>query len=220
MILLRAFANRMYTTRALSLALGPTILPCMSTFAAICIAVLGQWDPEAEGWKPYILQLSTEDEPVRVLVDEEALEEALVDKDVVKFTAVRDEPWLGPPEERQMDIQRQFVVDWAPEDSIPRQSRLEQGWKAAGGIQLSTPSGTRWVLERDYQWSQKAKNLADAAFTREIAAVPVEARGGPTEARATAGPPFWKVWGPHVGILAGALALCGIVVGLAIRSRS
>ncbi len=182
----------------------------------ICIAVLGQGQSADAGLSPYMLRLTTEEEPVYVLVDQATLR----DEDVVKIPVILDEPWRGPPEERREYIQRQWIIESASQESAPRRARLQRGWKAAGGIQISTPSGRRWVLEEEYEWAQKASALADAAFTEEVPGETAENARPSSQERATAGPPFWRIWGPHIAIAAGALALCALIVGLAVRSRS
>jgi len=166
-------------------------------------AVVAQSDPAAVGKEAYTFVMN-DGETLYVLVDPQEFE-----KTFSPFLSVSlNEPWLSL-DEREQRIRRSDIQDPYPELSSTQARRIAEGWAAAGGVEVETPTGKKWVHEEEYELAQRAQSLAKSAYAEER---PVRAQSAiaPLEASSPS-PDFFMRWGLHILIIMVTIALSAVV---------
>ena len=173
-------------------------------YSIILASLLAQADPDIPGTMPYVFVMQAADgTTVRhyVLVDPDELA-----KDYKSFlTVYSDEPWL-PIDKRRQSIRRDDIVEHYPDIPSSRKRRLSEGWEAHGGIEVDTPDGKKWVFQEDYDFAQRATELAKAAYS-----TPIRPTESPVFDQSKEEQPisvgFWKQWWLHGAIALATIAL-------------
>lgn len=165
--------------------------------------------PDTSSLQPYLLHKIGAVEPEHVLADP-------ADVNQISFDVLHDEPWTR--RERWETVQR---ITLRPEDGMERdepalrENWLNTEWPKHGGVQITKKSGERiWILKDEQVWADKAQALARKAYAAP--AEPATEPALPKESSST-GPGGAQLWGPHVGVIAGAVALIAAVFFLLLR---
>jgi len=174
----------------------------------VIVAAVAQHAPEAEGLTAYEFTLRN-GELVYAYADPRAI-------DNVRFEIVYDLPW----EKRAAfdSLQKINVVEAVPEGIAAREGRERRAWEDAGGVQVRDRAGQRyWVLASDKEKAESAQAFYAAAFPVRAAAandadLPVELKDS-----GVSGPGFLQVWGWHVAIVSGVIAVGGAILWWAVR---
>jgi len=179
----------------------------MISLLFLAAAVLAQPASEEPNLSPYLLRMKGETEVRHVLADPSSIGD-------ISYRVVIDEPWAGSPE---IQIQRMRVEEIVREEDSVRKRRIEDGWRAHGGVSVTTRAGeTIWVLAEDKKWADKAQAIAREAYgSGEAGVEPVS----PPEERSRSGPGFARLWAPHAAVIAAALALMAGVYFFVLRRR-
>ena len=179
-------------------------MPLVLSIATILL--LGQFDAGAAGMEPYVfVERGEEAGRLYVLVEPEDLKRTVNPFIVV----ILDEPWL-PIEQRRLNLRRSDFEDFYPELSSTRKLRIDEGWKAHGGVQVDTREGRVWVHGEEAEFARRAEEMAAAARGGEtVVSAPAPGSVGDA-AREPLG--FWMEWGVHAAIIAGAALLAAVVI--------
>ncbi len=176
----------------------------------VCAAT-SQQSPSVDGLTPYQFTFKNGDPDLYAFVDEADL------ANIAAIPVVIDEPWNKRV--LTMTLQRSFIAEMSEELSATRRARLKAEWERAGGVERKDRAGNPyWVLQSDLDKDARAARLVSTAFPKVVEAEPIDAPpAGELQEGGANGPGFVRLWGLHVAIVLGALALMGGVAWFTFR---
>jgi hypothetical protein len=176
----------------------------------LACAAAAQQSPLTDGLTPYQFTFSNRDADLYAFVNEADLQK-------ISIPVVIDEPW----NKRVLTttVQRSFIAEMSEELSATRKARLKREWEAAGGVEVRDRSGNPyWVLESDVRKQARMEQMTAEAFPQVVEAKPVDASpAGELHEGGANGPGFIRLWGMHIAVAAGALALMGLAAWFTFR---
>lgn len=175
------------------------------------LAALAQSDDEA---MPYVIVVQNMDPVYGFIIDERDWNRSVV---VVEL----DAPWLDPAD-RLRRFPRASINREETRLDLPRlrRSRLAREWKAHGGVEIETESGTIWVREDEARFSEQARRLVERkeeSLREELERWKSGAPGRRGRVSDVDGRGLVQTWGPHAALLSLGAALAAAVLWFMMR---
>lgn len=176
----------------------------------VALAFLAQGDTGPPDELPWRLMLKDTGEVFYAFFEAEDW-----DSRQMRIKVLLDEPWKSREDRAVFVVKANIDQETMErERAWPRERRIEEGWKAAGGILVETETGPDWVLASEWELAQEARRLAgvDERPAEEAPEEWVEDEAPVPE------PGFFATWGPHlfIVVVAGGLSIL-VVWALLIR---
>lgn len=123
-----------------------------------------------------------------------------------------DQPWAGSPNER-VDVGAVDRANSLRERPSEWRQRHERNWTERGYVDLDDSDAYYWVPKSELALAQRARDMA-AVEPEIVGAAPAGATGAERASNVTPAERvgFFALWGTHIAVVAGALALMAAAV--------